>query len=91
LIFFRAPHLQAAWDFIRGIFCGQQGNFETGLGKVELAFSMVLITIMLVIEKFRAGYEVENNTRFYLAFASMVIICYLFGVFSENQFIYFQF
>jgi hypothetical protein len=32
-----------------------------------------------------------NNGQFWSAFALIILLCYFFGVFSANQFIYFQF
>ncbi len=90
-IFFRAENLAAAWIYIKSI-CSFRGgsNFIT-LSPAEFIFSLLVIMIMLLREKYLPRHIISQNSRFWIYLFSMVIICYFFGVFKENQFIYFQF
>jgi alginate O-acetyltransferase complex protein AlgI len=91
-IFFRSPNLSAAWDYIQHICAFRGGSNYIGFGsRAELLFSIMLIGIMLLREKYLQTHFISSNARFYLYTAVMVVICYFFGVFAENQFIYFQF
>ena len=51
----------------------------------------MVIIIMIFRERLLRSYLIHNNKHFCLYTIFMVFICYFFGVFSENQFIYFQF
>ncbi len=90
-IFFRAEDMPAAWTYLKGIFSFTGGSNYIGVNRTELLFSILLIIIMLFREKLLPGYLINSNKRFYLYAISMIVICYFFGVFGENQFIYFQF
>jgi alginate O-acetyltransferase complex protein AlgI len=90
-VFFRAETLRASWNYLKGIFRFKGGSNYIGVNRFELLFSIGLIILMLVREKYLPHYQVKSNVAFYSLFALMVAVCYFFGVFSENQFIYFQF
>ena len=90
-IFFRAENLNAAWLYIRSIAAFRGGANYITLNPVEFLFSIAMIGIMLFREKQLPVHFIRNDFRFYSFVAFMVIICYYFGVFAENQFIYFQF
>ena len=90
-IFFRAKDIGAAVDYIKGLFAFRGGSNWTGLNKVELIFSLLLIAGMMLRENKRPGHLIKNDSAFFVYFISMVVFCYFFGVFTENQFIYFQF
>ncbi len=90
-IFFRAENMTNAKDYFRGIFSFSGGSNYIGLNRAEIVFSVLVICIMLFREKALPGYFIKNDKRFYFYAGAMVVICYFFGVFSENQFIYFQF
>jgi D-alanyl-lipoteichoic acid acyltransferase DltB (MBOAT superfamily) len=90
-IFFRAENLGAAWEYIQRICSFIGGSNYIGIGGVEFVFSLMVIAIMMLRERYGKGFFIASNTRFYLYTAMMVLICYFFGVFAENQFIYFQF
>lgn len=90
-VFFRASDIGQAIGYITNIVTFESGSDATGLHIVELLFSILLIVI-LMIKEFRLNtYRFDNDRKFYLYAAGMVVLCYLFGVFGENQFIYFQF
>ena len=57
----------------------------------EMLFSFLVIGIVLYREYKVPGFKMEHNRKFALYFILMVFVCYFFGVFGENQFIYFQF
>jgi D-alanyl-lipoteichoic acid acyltransferase DltB (MBOAT superfamily) len=90
-IFFRAPNVTSALAYIKNIFVFKGGSYNIGMNSFELFFSFLLIGILLFREKLLPAHSIRNNTTFYLYTAFMIVICYFFGVFAENQFIYFQF
>jgi D-alanyl-lipoteichoic acid acyltransferase DltB (MBOAT superfamily) len=90
-IFFRAENMQAAIDYFKGIFSFSGGSNYIGMNRTEIVFSVFLILLMLYREKVLPQYFISSNKRFYFYTIAMVVICYFLGVFSENQFIYFQF
>lgn len=57
----------------------------------EMLFCWVLIALLLLKDRFQMQIRTENSTQFYLKFTVLVVLCYFFGVFTSNQFIYFQF
>jgi D-alanyl-lipoteichoic acid acyltransferase DltB (MBOAT superfamily) len=90
-IFFRAENLHAAWVYIKSICSFRGGSNYITLNPVEFIFSILIVFIMLFREKYLPRHIISSNSRFWVYLFSMVIICYFFGVFKENQFIYFQF
>ena len=90
-IFFRAENIAAAFAYIKGICSFTGGSDYLGLSRGELIFSMLVAGIMLLREKFLPGHIINSDRHFYLYIVAMICICYFFGVFAENQFIYFQF
>lgn len=90
-IFFRASNIKHALAYIANIFRLQGGGTILGLNITELLFAVLLIVAMMIKEFRVQGYKIESDRKFYLYTAGMVALCYVFGVFSENQFIYFQF
>ena len=90
-IFFRAENMANAGAYFKRLFSMSGGSNYIGLGRTEVIFSVLLICIMLLRERKLPGHFIKSNKRFYAYTAAMVVICYFLGVFSENQFIYFQF
>ncbi len=90
-IFFRSPNIVAGWTYIKKTCSFIGGSNYVVLNRVEVAFSVLLIIIMLLRERLLKTHLIASNGKFYFYTAMMVIICYYFGVFKENQFIYFQF
>lgn len=91
-VFFRAAGLSNAriilskilsFDFMRG--------FSTPLSFNEMLFCWFLIVVLLLKDKFIRVISTENTSLFYLKFVGLLVACYFLGVFSSNQFIYFQF
>lgn len=91
-IFFRANSVSDAFTVISKI-----GNLKLNdvlispFNVVEMIFSVVLILLLLVKEKWMYVIPVTNKYSFYVSFGLLVFLCYFFGVFNLSQFIYFQF
>ena len=66
-------------------------RIDSPLNTVEMWFSVALITFLLVKEYFYLTIPTGNTARFAVLFVLITFVTYLFGVFSSNQFIYFQF
>jgi D-alanyl-lipoteichoic acid acyltransferase DltB (MBOAT superfamily) len=90
-IFFRSPSVSESFQYLYRIFHWTGGPFNVGLNANEIWASVVLILIMLIREYFIKGYFIKNGPAYTSYFTAMVIVCYMLGVFNENQFIYFQF
>jgi len=91
-IFFRAPDLKTVQLIIHQI---QQisftDTFNATMNSTEIIFSIALIVLLLLKEKLIPIIQTTNNFRFYALFILIMLSSYFFGVFSNNQFIYFQF
>lgn len=61
------------------------------LNAVEMWFSVGLILFMLVKEHYYPTIPTRSTPFFYGLFAAICVFVYFFGVFTSNQFIYFQF
>lgn len=90
-IFFRAENVHKAARYIGGIFSFRNGSNRIGINGTELGLSLLLIAAMMWRENRHPGHFISSNKWFGWYVAGMVAACYFFGVFSENQFIYFQF
>jgi alginate O-acetyltransferase complex protein AlgI len=91
-IFFRANSFSHAMEIIKGIFrFSFEGPMSLGLNNNELIFSFILIVILFLKEKFFLKIDTNNTKIFALVFSIVILACYLFGVFGQKQFIYFQF
>jgi alginate O-acetyltransferase complex protein AlgI len=91
-IFFRANSLSDALLILERI--SQTSFFETidsNLNKIEMAFCIILLLILLVKEHFLPIISTKNTKSFYVLMALFIVSIYLFGVFNQSQFIYFQF
>jgi D-alanyl-lipoteichoic acid acyltransferase DltB (MBOAT superfamily) len=92
-VFFRAKGLSNA-----KIILSKMLNIEnygsiiaTPFSMNEMIFCWFLIAILLLKDKFMMRLSTKNTTQFYLKFTVLLVLCYFFGVFTSNQFIYFQF
>jgi alginate O-acetyltransferase complex protein AlgI len=90
-VFFRSQSIKDAWHYLGRIFHWQSGPFQLGLKMNEVWGSVILIIIMLICERYRKSFLIKNRFAYASYFAASVIVCYMLGVFNENQFIYFQF
>ena len=90
-VFFRSPNINTALAYIKRIATCSQGMNYTGVSRIEVLFSISLIILLLLREKLLPSFEIKSKQLFYVYTFSVIIVSYLFGVFAENQFIYFQF
>ncbi len=91
-IFFRANNLSDAILIIKEI--GESSykqHLLTSMNWNEIVFSFILIVLLFCKEKWLYTLPSKNNTLFYSFVFTMVTLCYFFGEFTLNQFIYFQF
>ena len=63
----------------------------TPLSSAELWFCIILIIGLILKERFAFIIDTSNNLKFYGLMMLLVFGIYISGVFSQNQFIYFQF
>jgi D-alanyl-lipoteichoic acid acyltransferase DltB (MBOAT superfamily) len=92
-IFFRSPDLSTAAFIIKKIFSRSLfADFNyTLVNKSVLMFSFFLVLILMIKERYLLTIPTKNTSRFYLTFSLMILACYFLGVFTNKQFIYFQF
>ncbi len=91
-IFFRAHGFLNAKIIITKIFSIENyGVFKGPLNNLEMWFSFLLIVVLMLKEIYFEQIKTSNTKIFYLLFTFLLVFTYLFGVFSSNQFIYFQF
>lgn len=92
-VFFRANSFADAWLMLQKISFDSfdESPLRVALNPVELGFAVVL-TAALRFEPYWINFvERVGHRAFWLSFPALVALCYLFGVFNSNQFIYFQF
>ena len=90
-IFFRAENIDHAFEYITGIFSFRGGSYNIGLNLTELFFSFLLIIALMWRENKWPNHLINNYKTHAIYVVAMVTLIYFFGVFEENQFIYFQF
>ncbi len=91
-VFFRANGLTNAKIIFQKIFnLDNYGTITTPFQPSEMLFCWILILLLLMKDTFIKHISVKNTPQFYLKFTVLLILCYFFGVFGSNQFIYFQF
>ncbi len=90
-VFFRSPDVHFAFRYIGGLFNFIHGSTTFGLNGNELLFSAALMAFLLWREFRLKSFLIQQDRSFALYVLAMVTACYFFGVFGENQFIYFQF
>ncbi len=95
-IFFRASSLSDSLHIIGSIISPVHwGGFLPGLTMTELILSAFFITLMSIIHS-RLGADMQkmlnqSPLKRVLVLSSLVVLIFSFGIFNENQFIYFQF
>lgn len=91
-VFFRARNLNDAFLILKRIGTLSLGDtINSPMNAVEMGFSILLIVFLLLKEHFYLTIPTRNTARFVVLFGLITFVTYLFGVFSSNQFIYFQF
>jgi len=58
---------------------------------VEMWFCVLLIALLLIKEHYYLKIPTSDTRLFFIMFAGIAFLTYFFGVFTSNQFIYFQF
>jgi alginate O-acetyltransferase complex protein AlgI len=58
---------------------------------IEVGFSLLLIVFLLIKEHYFLHIPTRKNWLFWAVIIPLASLCYFLGVFSQNQFIYFQF
>ena len=66
-------------------------SIKTPLNATEMWFSLLLIVILLVKESRYLTIPTRSTPQFFALISVIAFLTYLFGVFTSNQFIYFQF
>ncbi|MEZ0539623.1 MBOAT family O-acyltransferase [Fibrella arboris] len=64
---------------------------QTTVSKAELCFCALLIAALLAEPRWISFTKRVNNLQFWATFLALILCCYFLGVFTANQFIYFQF
>ena len=91
-VFFRARSVGDAFLILQRISTlSFSSPLSSPFNAVELWFSVGLIAFLMVKEFFYLYIPTHNTARFYALFILITLATYFFGVFSSNQFIYFQF
>ncbi len=91
-VFFRARSVGDAFLILRRIATfSPTERIDSPLNSAEMGFSLFLIAFLLVKEYFYLYIPTGNTARFSILFVLITFVTYLFGVFTSNQFIYFQF
>ncbi len=91
-VFFRAATTQEAVLVLQKILTFQDANaLQTVLKPAELIFCFLLIGSLLVEGRWASFIRQIDSRSFWLLMPLLVLACYFFGVFTANQFIYFQF
>jgi D-alanyl-lipoteichoic acid acyltransferase DltB (MBOAT superfamily) len=89
-VFFRANNASDAFLILAKIFT-QPGTPVFVLNTTEMLFSGLLIVGLLTKEKLLPVIPSSNAFAFYTICIVLIALIYWFGIFSSNQFIYFQF
>ncbi|GAB2581835.1 MBOAT family O-acyltransferase [Spirosoma areae] len=91
-VFFRARSLSDAFLILKRIATFSFADrISSPMNSIEMGFSIFLIAFLLLKEHFFLTIPTRSTVRFAVLFGLITFVTYLFGVFSSNQFIYFQF
>ncbi len=90
-IFFRAPTISDALNYIGGIFAFSGSSLSIGLNSSEFLLAILVSLLMFVAEARIKRFYFTSDILFYFTISMAVIVCYFLGVVSETKFIYFQF
>jgi D-alanyl-lipoteichoic acid acyltransferase DltB (MBOAT superfamily) len=90
-IFFRADSTGEAIKIIQTIATPSAYSAPVlSVNNLEFIFCLILIILLLCKDHYMQDY-VPGKLTFWPSFVTISLLCYLFGVFDSNQFIYFQF
>ena len=90
-IFFRASSTEEAFKIIQIITTPSAYSVPSlSINYLEFIFCVGLILLLLFNDYYMQEY-VPGKLTFWPSLITLSLLCYLFGVFDSNQFIYFQF
>ncbi len=91
-VFFRSTSTNQSFEILGKMFSLSFSDaLSLKLNPAEVFFSIALVVLLLLKEKYLPVVRVNNNYFFYSLFILISFCCYFFGVFNNKQFIYFQF
>ncbi|MBK9508451.1 MAG: MBOAT family protein [Cytophagaceae bacterium] len=91
-VFFRAKGLGNAKIILTKIITlNDFSRFEMPFTNSEFIFSWLLILILFLKDIYVKEISTKSTPAFYFKFAGLLILSYFLGIFTSNQFIYFQF
>jgi D-alanyl-lipoteichoic acid acyltransferase DltB (MBOAT superfamily) len=91
-VFFGAKGLYNAKIILSKVFdFGDYGSFSMPFTLNEFVFCWMLMIVLFLKDIFIKEIKTSNTPMFYAKFVGLLLVCYFFGLFSSNQFIYFQF
>ena len=91
-VFFRARGIYNAKVILKKIFTFDSvGGFSMPYSVNEFVFCWLLMVILFLKDIYVKEIDTKNTPTFYLKFIGLAIVCYFLGIFTSNQFIYFQF
>ncbi|MBP6411256.1 MAG: MBOAT family protein [Pseudarcicella sp.] len=91
-VFFRANGLNNALNIFKKLINWQYIlPTNSPLNSLEIVFCFVLILTLMLKEKYYFNISTKSNFKFYTILISLLTLSYFFGVFENQQFIYFQF
>jgi D-alanyl-lipoteichoic acid acyltransferase DltB (MBOAT superfamily) len=91
-VFFRARGIHNSKIILKKILGFDfQSGFQMPFSVQEFIFCWVLIFVLFLKDIYVKNIPTRNSYLFYAVFVILLILSYLFGIFTSNQFIYFQF
>ncbi|MDN3584412.1 MBOAT family O-acyltransferase [Mucilaginibacter flavus] len=92
-VFFRADHVGDAFYIIEKITRVKEFSFRSisAMPAGELRYCTGLIILLLAADRYFQNVRFFSVPKIVMWTVSLVILCYFLGIFSEAQFIYFQF
>jgi alginate O-acetyltransferase complex protein AlgI len=91
-IFFRATNFAHALQIIRKIgHISFHDKLNFTLNSTEMWFCVLLIVLLSLKERYYLRIQTRNTAWFFVLISMIAFGSYLFGVFNNKQFIYFQF
>lgn len=91
-VFFRARGIYNAKVILKKIFTFDfLGGFSMPYSVNEFVFCWILMVVLFLKDIYVKEIDTKNTSTFYLKFIGLAIVCYFLGIFTSNQFIYFQF
>ncbi|GAB4282462.1 MAG: MBOAT family protein [Marinilabiliales bacterium] len=96
-IFFGAGNVKTMTSLLKNMFLFDNTNTIGFISKLEFIVSCFFILIMIIIESYHAKHSITLKIKKLpvalriLIYISSLLVILLFGVFNQNDFIYFQF